>query len=188
MKKVSLPASNAFCPQCMFLYGTYKENGEANYGMFCWATYAYDNSFKFVAASAMNKLTRDRIRSTGVFSASVVSESLLPDADFCGSHPGYEINKSERIETVSGAVLRVPIPVKSPWSFELEVDKTLRLDERGDSEIYVCHIRNVLADERLTDEETPLAERLSIASPVVSVAEQYFPVDRKALGCWGSWK
>lgn len=94
-----------------------------------------------VACIGENKLTRDRIRSTGVFSASVVSESLLPDADFCGSHPGYEINKSERIETVSGAVLRDADSREKPVDFELEVDKTLRLDERGDSEIYVCHIR-----------------------------------------------
>lgn len=41
MSKVSMSGSNDFCPQCLYLYGTYKENGEPNYGLFCWATYCW---------------------------------------------------------------------------------------------------------------------------------------------------
>ena len=99
MSKVSMSGSNDFCPQCLYLYGTYKENGEPNYGLFCWATYCWDEGLKFVACIGQDKLTRDRIRAEGVFSASVVSEALLPAADFCGTHPGYEFDKSEKVES-----------------------------------------------------------------------------------------
>lgn len=32
MSKLSVPIGNDYCPQTLFLYGTYKENGEPNFG------------------------------------------------------------------------------------------------------------------------------------------------------------
>lgn len=188
VSKVSLPVANIFCPQCLYLYGTYKENGEPNYGLFCWATYCWDEGFKFVACIGENKLTRDRIRSTGIFSASIVSEAMLPTADFLGNSPGYDTDKSKWIESVRGAVLPVPVPQDSPWSFELEVDKTLHLDDKMESEIYVCTIKNVLADESLADEAKSFEERLRIAAPIVSVSQKYYPIGSEPVGDWGQWK
>lgn len=188
MKKGSLPASNDFCPQCLYMYGTYKEDGTPNYGLFCWATYCFDEEFKFVACIGENKLTRDRIRATGVFSASIVTESLLHAADFFGNNPGYDFNKSNVIESVQGSVLNVPVPKDSPWSFELEVDKTLHLDDKNESEIYICKIKNVLADELLANDTVPFEERLKLAAPVVSMSAKYFPIEKKSLGNWGEWK
>ncbi|MEA4831198.1 MAG: flavin reductase family protein [Oscillospiraceae bacterium] len=188
MEKISLPASNAFCPQCLFLYGTYKEGNIPNYGLFCWATYCWDDKFKFVACIGEDKLTRDRIRATGIFSASVVTKSLLPFADFSGNNSGYEVDKSKIIESINGAVLNVPVPKDSVWSFELVVDKTLRLDEEGKSEIYVCSIKNVLADERLADETISFEERLRMAEPVITMSARYFSVDKSPIGSWGNWK
>lgn len=188
MPKISMPAGNAFCPQCLYLYGTYKENREPNYGLFTWATYCWDEGLRFIACIGEDKLTRDRIRATGVFSASVVSEALLPAADFCGNRPGYTFDKSGRMESVCGSVLEVPVPAESPYSFELSVDKILSLDDRKESEIYVCKICNVLADERLGEENGSFEERLRFASPVVSLSHQYFSVSDKPLGHWGEWK
>lgn len=188
MSKISFPVSNDFCPQCLYLYGTYKENGEPNYGLFTWATYCFDEGFRFVACIGEDKLTRDRIRATGMFSASIVSESLLPQADFCGNNPGYQVNKSQCIESVTGAVLNVPIPVKSPWSFELEVDKTLSLDHANNSEIYICKIRNVLGDEILADQTKSFEERLKAAAPVISIAQGYYSPNKEAITSWGNWK
>lgn len=152
MSKVSLSPTNAFCPQSLYLYGTYKKDGTPDYGLFCWATYCWDEGLRFVACIGEDKLTRDRIRETGVFSASIVSESLLPAADFCGNNSGYTCDKSGIIRSEKGAVLEVPVPESSPWTFELEVDKTLHLDDTRTSEIYVCRIRNLRADKRLAEE------------------------------------
>lgn len=172
MSKVSLSPTNAFCPQSLYLYGTYKKDGTPDYGLFCWATYCWDEGLRFVACIGEDKLTRDRIRETGVFSASIVSESLLPAADFCGNNSGYTCDKSGIIRSEKGAVLEVPVPESSPWTFELEVDKTLHLDDTRTSEIYVCRIRNLRADERLAEEAGSLEERLALAAPVVSQADR----------------
>ncbi|WP_461254971.1 flavin reductase family protein [Treponema sp. R80B11-R83G3] len=188
MKKISQNASNRFCPQCLFLFGTYKEDGLPNYGLFCWATYCHDEEFKFVACIGEDKLTRDRIRSTGVFSASLISKSLLPVADFLGSNSGYKVDKSKLIETINGEVLNVPIPVDSPLSFELEVDKTLHLDDSNKSEIYICKYKNVLIDERLADEQIPLEERLRMVDPIVTISKKYFSIEKTIIGDWFKWK
>ena len=92
MSKISLSPTNAFCPQSLYLYGTYKEDGTPDYGLFCWATYCWDEGLRFVACIGEDKLTRDRIRETGVFSASIVSEALLPAADFCRVFPHNDIS------------------------------------------------------------------------------------------------
>lgn len=187
MSKVSVPVSNNFCPQALFLYGTYKENGEPDYGLFCWATYCWYDGFKFVACIGEDKLTRDRIRATGVFSASSVGEALLPAADYCGNHSGYEVDKSKKLASRKGEVLNVPVPEDSLWTFELEVEKTLHLDDKNESEIYICKIRNVLAEECLTDGR-PFEEKLRTAAPVVSLSTKYFRVQPEAIGDWGKWK
>jgi flavin reductase (DIM6/NTAB) family NADH-FMN oxidoreductase RutF len=181
MKKISRSASNDFCPQCLFLYGTYKENETPNYGLFCWATYCWNEEFKFVACIGEDKLTRDRIRMTGVFSASIVSKLLLPVADFFGNNSGYKIDKSKTIDSVKGEILNVPIPVDSPWSFELEVDKTLHLDDKNESEIYICKIKNILVDEQLTDDKIPFEERLKMVEPIVSMSMKYFSLEKKVI-------
>lgn len=75
-----------------------------------------------------------------------------------------------------------------PWSYELEVDKTLHLDDEGNSEIYICIIKNILVDEVLADAARSFEERVGLAAPVISIGHKYFPVGRTAFGDWGSWK
>lgn len=186
MGKVSIKDSNTYCPQPMYLYGTYKENGDPNYGLFCWCTYCFVEEMKFVACIGEDKLTRDLIRKNGVFSATIVTEELLAEADWCGTHPGYEFDKSNRIESEKGAVLNVPVPKKSIWTLELQIDCTLRPSENYNSDIYICSIKNVLADERLTDKNLSFEEKLKLAKPVVTMAGKYIPAELRSLGDWGT--
>lgn len=182
MKK-SVSVSNNFCPQTMFLYGTNREDGTPNFGLFCWFSYCWDGGLSVMACIGGDKLTRDRIRATGVFSANLVTEELLPKADYFGNTEGYTPGKMDIIcDFERGAVLDVPVLSKSPWVFELEVTNSVPLDG---SEIYVCKIRNVLADEALCDESVPLADRISAAAPASTTCQTYFSWHGKPMGQWG---
>jgi len=57
MKK-SIPISNNFCPQTLFLYGTYKEDGAPNFGLFCWFSYYWDTEMGVMACIGGDKLTK----------------------------------------------------------------------------------------------------------------------------------
>ncbi|MBO5275316.1 MAG: flavin reductase [Clostridia bacterium] len=184
MKKISQPISNAFCPQGLYLYGTYTADSKPNYGLFCWATYCHSNGFRFVACIGEDKLTRDRIRETGVFSASILTEALLPAADWCGTHAGYEHDKSSIIPSECGSVLHVPIPCESVWSFELKVEQILTPSEGSD--IYICRIEQLTADARLSAPTLSFEEKLKLVSPVVTMDQRYLPVAPHSLGEWGS--
>jgi flavin reductase (DIM6/NTAB) family NADH-FMN oxidoreductase RutF len=171
MKKVSVEISNNFCPQTLFLYGTYKEDGTPNFGLFSWFSYCWDKEIQVMACIGGDKLTKDRIRETGVFSANLVSEAMLPLADYFGNIEGYNPDKmSVPVDTVSGSELQVPILRDSPWSYELEVKKTIALD---DSDIFICKIHNIMADEILADNKTSVEYRLMKASPVITAAQTY---------------
>ena len=183
MSKVSLTPNNDFCPQTLFLYGTYDEEGCPNFGLFCWASYYWDNELGFMTCIGGDKLTRDRINTTGVFSANLVTEKLLPLADYLGNTEGRNGGKKGLdIKSEQGRVLNVPILTDSPVSFELEVSKTI---ETGDGVVYLCKIRNVLQDEFLRDENVPLQERIASAAPIRTTCETYFSYDGKILGAWG---
>ena len=144
--KVSLSTpSNAYCPQTFYTYGTYKEDGTPNFGLFCWFSYCWDGELCVMACIGGEKLTKDRIRATGIFSANLVSEELLPLANYFGNREGYDPDKMNVDAAISkGKVLDVPVLELSPWVFELEVKKTVPL---GGSDIFICKIRNILVEE-----------------------------------------
>ena len=179
MKK-SIPISNHFCPQTLFIYGTYKEDGTPNFGLFCWFSYYFDREMGVMACIGGNKLTRDRIHETKVFSANLVTEELLPLADYFGNIEGYSEGKMRvPVETEKGRLLNVPVLAKSPWVFELEVDRSLTLEG---GEVLLCKIRNVLAEELLCDETLSLEKRMETIRPVHSIRQSYFRWDGTEFG------
>lgn len=147
MKIALSEPSNAYCPQTFYTYGTYKEDGTPNFGLFCWLSYCWDGELGIMACIGGEKLTKDRIRATGVFSANLVSEELLPLANYFGNREGYDPAKMRIDAAISkGRILDVPVLDQSPWVFELEVKKTVAL-QGGD--IFICTIRNTLVEEKL---------------------------------------
>ena len=148
--KVSLSNSTtAYSPQAFYTYGTYKEDGTPNFGLFCWLSFCLDGERCVIACIGGEKLTKDRIRANGCFSANLVTEELLPLANYFGNKSGYEPDKMQVDAAISkGRVLDVPILEKSPWIFELEVKQSIPLDG---SEIFICKIRNILVEEQFAE-------------------------------------
>lgn len=157
MRKISIEISNRFCPQTLFVYGTKKEDGSPNFGLFCWISYYADNGLCMMAGLSEDKLTRDNIDRTGVFSANLVTEKTLALADYFGCNSGYDKGKMDiDINVENGQVLDVPALLDSPVAFELEVYKKVELEA---GRIYLCRIKNVLVDEELCDKGLSLEEK-----------------------------
>jgi hypothetical protein len=113
----------------------------------------------------------------------LVTEPLLPLADYFGNTNGYSADKMNiPIEVTKGAVLNVPILANSPFSFELQVTKSIPLD---DSEVFICKIRNVLVNEELTDKDKSIEQRILSVGPIRTTCCTYFSWDGKSLGKWG---
>ncbi len=183
MSKVSVPVSNKFCPQTLFLYGTYKEDGTPNFGLFCWFTYCWTDELGVIACIGGDKMTKKRILETEVFSANLVTEGMLPLADFCGNHEGgSEEKKAISYDVQKGHILDVPVLNCSPWTFELEVSKVINLEG---SDIFICKVRNVLANESVVDSEKSLEALMSEIAPVSTTSSTYFSWTGETLGGWG---
>ena len=181
--KISVPFSNEFCPQTIFIYGTYKEDGTPNFGLFCWFSYYWDSELGIMACIGGDKLTKDRIHATKVFSANLVTEEMLSLADYFGNKDGHDEKKMiVPVEIDKGQVLDVPILAKSPWVYELEVDRSITLDG---GEVLLCKIRNVLADELLCDDTLSVGQRMNTIRPVHTTKQTYFNWDGTAVGSWG---
>ncbi len=182
MSKISLKPNNDYCPQTLFLYGTYDENGDPDFGLFCWFSYIWEHEMGVMCCIGGDKPTRDNIRRNKVFSANLVTEKLLPMADHMGCVSGKDPYKMKiSLDIGKGEVLDVPILNDSPVNFELEVTDFIT---KGDGEILLCKIRNVLQDESLSSDET-VAEKLSRIAPIKTTAKTYLSYDGRELGSWG---
>ena len=184
MKKISLQPTNDYCPQTLFLYGTRNEDGQADFGLFCWFSYIWDKELGVMACIGGSKRTKDNIHRTKVFSANLVTEKLLPLADYLGCTDGNDPEKMRGLdlETEKGQVLDVPVLTASPVTFELEVKKFIPMD---DGEVMLCAIRNVLQDENLANEEVTSTEKLAEIAPVQTTCSRYFSWQGGNLGAWG---
>ena len=151
--------------------------------MFSWLNYCFDEETGVIACIAGEKMTKERIRANKVFSANLVTEELLPLADYFGNTSGFEKDKMRiPVETEKGHVLNVPVLVKSPWSYELEVNHSFELEG---SDLFVCKVRNVLADESVYNEPENVAQWMNMIKPVQSVRQSYFKWDGTAMGTFG---
>lgn len=183
MNKISVKSNNDFCPQTLFLYGTYDENGKADFGLFCWFSYMWDTELGVMCCIGGKKLTLDNIHRDKVFSACLVTEEMLPQADYLGCVSGYKEEKMKiDLDIGKGAVLPVPILNNSPVIFELEVKQFIPMD---DSEVMLCKIRNVLQDENLATKDKSDVEKLAGIAPVKTTCGRYFSYKGEDLELWG---
>jgi flavin reductase (DIM6/NTAB) family NADH-FMN oxidoreductase RutF len=182
MKK-SVPISYKFCPLPLFLYGTYKEDNMPNFGLFGWFSFYWDVEIGVMACVGNKKLTQDRIKATKMFSANLVTEELLPIADYFGNKEGYSKDKMNvNVEIEKGQILDVPVLTKSPWIYELQVDRTIAMN---DSDVFLCKIKNILADEFLCDETISVEKGIKTIKPVHTVSQKYFSWDGNEICDWG---
>ena len=56
MSKTSIKPTNDFCPQTLFLYGTYDDEGRPDFGLFCWFSYIWDGELGVMACIGGEKL------------------------------------------------------------------------------------------------------------------------------------
>ena len=131
-----------------------------------------------------SKRTKDNIHKSKVFSANLVTEKILPLADYMGVVDGNKPEKMEGLdlEIEKGQVLPVPVLMDSPVTFELEVKEVLPMQ---DGEVMLCAIRNVLQDETLADEAKTSTEKLAEIAPVQTTCSRYFSWKGENLGAWG---
>ena len=183
--KVSIGADNAWCPRPLYLFGTFKEDGTPDFGLFCWFSYAWTDKLAAIACIGENKLTLDRIRAGKVFSANLVTGATLPLADYFGSVSGYDPEKMNiPLHWEKGEKLNVPILTDCPVNFELEVRELIPLNDEG-STVIISDIRNTLIDPMLANDSIPTDERLRRMNPVTTAGNlEYWNWQGQRLGTW----
>lgn len=184
MKHSTLP-NNQGLPQTLFLYGTYREDGTPDFGLFCWFSYHWNNDHLGVMATiGGDKLTKEHILKTGEFSANLVTEDILSISDYFGTVPGTNPDKMKiPYEFENGHKLNVPIFSASPVSYELKVSQHIVMNG---SDIFLCEIVNTLQDDRIIQAKTPQErhEVMKQIGPVCTTFMSYYSFDGRYLGEW----
>lgn len=185
MSKVSVAATNDFCPQTLFVYGTRNEDGSPDFGLFCWFSYCWLDQLGVICAVGGSKRTLANIRRNGVFSANLVVEDHLPLADYFGTADGRDNDKMDiPVAWEASPVLDQPVMTSSPLCYELEVAQEIATNQE-DGTVLICHIRNTLKEEALLDESLSAHELLAkVAAVRTCHVDQYWSWDGRPLGTW----
>lgn len=185
MKKISVAATNDICPQTLFVYGTMNSDGTPDFGLFCWYSYCWFDQLGVICSIGGSKKTLENIRRNGVFSANLVVENNLALADYFGTADGRDGDKMDiAVEWESGAVLPVPVLCSSPISFELEVEREIATGQH-DETVLLCHIRNTLKDETLTNSSMTSEDIFKATAAVRTCVDcDYWSWDGRHLGKW----
>lgn len=185
MSKISMPASNDCCPQTLFVYGTFREDGRPNFGLFCWFSYFWKEQLSVMCAIGGSKETLNNIRRNRVFSANLVTENNLPLADYFGTADGRDADKMDvSVEWEKGQVLDVPVLVNTPCAFELEVEQELPMDDQDDV-VLLCRIRNTLKEKALLDPNLSSQDKYKAIAAVRTTGDyDYWSCDGRHLGKW----
>ncbi len=166
MKRRSVNPVYSMCVQPAFIIGTNNEDGSCNFAPITWISVTHEEGDGYLLVISMfgTKKTKQNVIRTGLFSANLVSTSMLPLMDYFGSRSGRDGEKNDIPCGVSGgAVLDVPVLDVSPWVYECEVVKSV---ETGDSTTFFCRIRNIQIDERLSCEDIFDVD-LTVLDPVI---------------------
>ena len=185
MSKVSVDATNDFCPQTLFVYGTRNEDKTPNFGLFCWFSYCWLDQLGVICAIGGSKRTLENIRRSKVFSANLVTESNLPLADYFGTADGRDADKMAiSVDWEVSPKLDVPVLADCPLCFELEVAQEIATNQE-DCVVFICHIRNTLKEEALANGAFSDQELLEkVAAVRTSHVDNYWSWDGRHLGKW----
>lgn len=162
MKRKSVKPIFSMCVQPSFIIGTNNEDGSDNFAPITWvsATHEEGEGYLLVISMAGTKATKTNVLREGIFSANLVSKSMLPMMDYFGHKSDSKIIS---YAASRGEVLNVPTLDESPWVYECKVKKQV---ETGDSTTFFAEIVNIQMDERMNCEDTFDVD-LTLLDPVI---------------------
>lgn len=176
MLKFNPEAVPGFCPQPIYLIGTYNEDGSPNFAPISWVSALWNEGMWLVISMFGKKATKDNIFRSGVFSANLVNPGLLGLVDRFGCTSGKDGAKTAPgMEAERSGKLHVPILADSKWIYECEVAKTV---EVGESHTFFAEVRNAWMDEALRGMDLNRID-LKRLDPVLWAASNYFSVGER---------
>lgn len=89
------------------------------------------------------------IKENGRMSVNIVTEDILPEADYCGISSGAKTDKS-KVFAYSRGEAGTPMIDRSPLTMECKVED---IYECNGFENFICSIENTYADENVVDEK-----------------------------------
>ena len=124
------------------------------------------------------------IKESREFVVNIVNESLIQQADFCGSHSGKDVDKFKKLNLtpIRGEKLKTPLIKESPINLECQVKKIIEL---GTHHLFLGEVVATHIDEEYLDAEgNPDIAKLK---PIVycTKAHQYWGGLSKVLGTYG---
>ena len=150
VKRKSSGTQLSLCVQPAFIIGTVNEDGSHNFAPITWVSVTSEkDGYLMIVSMYGTKMTKQNVIRTGRLSVNLVSSDMLKLMDYFGTHHAKDGKKDAIPYSVTkGEVVDVPCLAQSRWVYECEVVDSI---ETGLSTTFICQIKNIQIDERLTD-------------------------------------
>lgn len=160
-----------FFTQQVMLIGTYDPDGKERFCPISWVSYTWGPPPCLVVSIWSTKRTKDNIVRTGLFSATVLTQDLLPLSEqFNRGTYKKELFDNLQYTVVKGKTLDVPLLENAKYTFECKVISTTEIGETMTlfGEIMHINIAEEIANMDFFD--------LRKIRPVIYSPDNYFAV------------
>lgn len=173
MPKESLEPQTILIPMPVVMVSCQKEKDEPNIITLSWSGIACSEPPMIAIAIRKGRFSHDMISESKEFVVNMVTESLLGQADYCGTKSGRNVDKFKetKLTPIKGTKVNAPLIKESPVNLECTVQNVVSL---GSHNLFIGEIVATHMDsEYLDDSGKPDIDKLR---PVAycTKAQQYW--------------
>ena len=179
--KTTFPAGNMLYPVPPVLVSVRGADGSINVLTVAWAGTVCSDPAMLSISVRPSRHSYEMLRQSGEFVVNLVTEEMVPAADFCGVRSGAQIDKFEAAGLTPSASEKVAAPgiAESPVNIECRVRQVIPL---GSHDLFLADVAAVRVDSDLLDAEGKL--HLERAKLVAYSHGMYYALGRE-LGSFG---
>jgi flavin reductase (DIM6/NTAB) family NADH-FMN oxidoreductase RutF len=152
--KRSLGPKSIALPLPAFLVGSFDENNNPNLMTAAWGGILSSDPPSVGVSVRPSRMTFDGVIANKAFTLSIPHRGLVGETDFCGIVSGRQHNKfgEASLTMAESTLVKAPYVDECPLVLECKLHKTM---EVGSHVLFVGHILNVLAEERILTDDVP---------------------------------
>lgn len=136
-----------------------KVQGKVNFCTVAWATMIDDEPPRMAVVMGKERRTKDGIKENGTFSINLPGAGVVAATDYCGTHSGYQVDKTAVFDVFFGKTLTAPMARECPVNIELILEDIV---EFQGTDMVVGEVEEVYVNEDCLSDGRPDMEKLEL--------------------------
>jgi flavin reductase (DIM6/NTAB) family NADH-FMN oxidoreductase RutF len=134
-------------------------NGKPNFEAIAWASIVDYSPYLLSISSGKSHYTNKGIRENKEFSVNIPSADMVAVTDYCGTHSGKDVDKSDMFSVFHGELKNAPMISECPINVECRLVRTVKLLH---DELFIGEIIGVYMESKYLTDAKPDMRKINL--------------------------